>query len=196
MIAVRVLAVLLGAACFLGGCTGLTQASEETKASTRQVALLIQSVNDSSASFQRQRDTIAVATLAQRQALESLALRNEAAVLQSTAAWEVAGQSERGRAFDTLRASSAQLLARLSDARAREQAHAQALREARSAVRLQGAKLSEASTTLMTLAEGSDAEQASFYLAYARAVREKIKQDSEAQAAQHTSDTTKDSKHE
>lgn len=196
MISLRCIAVLPAVACLLGGCTGLTQASGETRASTRQVALLIQSVNDSSASFQRQRDTIAVATLAQRQALESLALRNEAAVLQSTAAWEVAGQSARRHAFDALRASSAQLLARLSEARAREQAHAQSLRAARSAMRVQGAKLREASTTLMTLAEGSDAEQASFYLAYARAVRETVKQNSEAQAAQHTSDMTKGSKHE
>ena len=179
--------VVASAACFMSGCGALQRTDDVTNENTKKIALLIQDIQDSTTKFQRQRDAIAVASKSQRGAMEALALRQELNAYRTTAAWDVAGHQGRTRAFAALHAASSSLLERLDAQRASALAHERDLQQARSAVQIQGSKLSEAAVILMKLAEPTDKEQAQFYWDYVMEVREQIKSDSEAAAAHNTS---------
>lgn len=176
--------VLAGLAVALGGCSSMQPDMDTARENTKEVGLLIQSISQSAAVFQKQRDAIAVSSKVQRDNLESLAMRYEADAYRASAAWNVAGQRERQHTFDSVRDESGKLLARIEARRARELAQEQELRDTRSAVLVQGSKLNEAALALVELAEPeSRKEKAKFYFSYLKDVREVIKNDSEAEAA-------------
>jgi len=186
------MSALAGMALALSACSALQPQMEEARANTKEIGLLIQSVSQSAATFQKQRDAIAASSKAQRDQLESLAMRYEAEAYRASAAWNVAGQKERLQSYDAVREESGKLLARIEEKRARELAQEQELRDTRSAVLYQGAKLNEAAVTLLELAEpASRKEHAKFYFSYLKDVRTAIKNDSEAEAAAQASAASK-----
>lgn len=173
-----------GMALVLTGCGSMRQDMETARENTREIGLLVQSISQSAATFQKQRDAIAVSSKVHRDNLESLAMRYEADAYRAAAAWNVAGQKERQHSFESVREESGKLLARIEEKRARELAQAQEQRDTRSAVLYQGTKLNEAALALIELAEPeSRKEHAKFYFSYLKDVRESIKKDSEAEAA-------------
>lgn len=173
-----------GMALVLTGCGAMRQDMETARENTREIGLLVQSISQSAATFQKQRDAIAVSSKVHRDNLESLAMRYEADAYRAAAAWNVAGQKERQHSFESVREESGKLLARIEEKRARELAQAQEQRDTRSAVLYQGTKLNEAAVALIELAEPeSRKEHAKFYFSYLKDVRESIKKDSEAEAA-------------
>lgn len=186
------LAILTLASLGLAGCASMGTEMGGARANTKEIGLLIQSINVSTAKFQQQRNAIAVSSKRQRDALESLAMRNEGDTYRATAAWNVAGQTERKRTFEALREEAGNLLVRLEQQRAREQAQAHELQRMRSAVVFQSAKLSEAAIALIDLAEPpSRKEDAKFFYEYVKEVLQSIKKDSEAAAAAQTQEATK-----
>lgn len=183
---------LVAAVLAVSGCASTQGDMQAARENTREIALLIQSINQSTANFQQQRDAIAVSSKVQRDSLESLAMRYEADAYRAAAAWNVAGQKERKHTFEAVREESGELLSRIEDKRARELAQEKELRETRSAVLVQGAKLNEAAVALIELAEPeSRKENARFYFNYLKDVRESIKNDSEAEAAAQATAATK-----
>lgn len=186
----KIAAVGMGLA--LAGCGTMQQDMETARENTRDIGLLVQSISQSAATFQKQRDAIAVSSKVHRDNLESLAMRHEADAYRAAAAWNVAGQKERQHAFESVREESGKLLARIEEKRARELTQEQELRDTRSAVLYQGAKLNEAAVALIELAEPeSRKEHAKFYFSYLKDVRDSIKKDSEAEAAAQASAASK-----
>lgn len=176
----------------LAGCGSMQRDMETARENTREIGLLVQSISQSAATFQKQRDAIAVASKIQRDNLESLAMRHEADAYRAAAAWNVAGQKDRQHAYDSVRDESGKLLARIEEKRARELAQEQEQSDTRSAVLFQGAKLNEAAVALIELAEPeSRKEHAKFYFSYLKDVRDSIKKDSEAEAEAQASAASK-----
>ncbi|XLZ71297.1 hypothetical protein ABT364_04845 [Massilia sp. SR12] len=187
---IKVLAA--GMALPLVACGTLQHDMETARENTRDIGLLVQSISQSAAAFQKQRDAIAVSSKVHRDNLESFAMRYEADAYRAAAAWNVAGQKERQHSFESVRGEADKLLARIEQKRARELAQEQELRDTRSAVLYQGTKLNEAAVALLELAEPeSRKEHAKFYFSYLKDVREAIKKDSEAEAAAQASAASK-----
>lgn len=188
----NILAVLVSTACGLTGCGAMRGDMQQARANTKDIGLQIQSLNVSTATFQKQRDAIAVSSKIQRDALESLAMRYEGDAYRASAAWNVAGQAERRRTFDAVRDESGNLSARIEAQRLRELEQAEEQRRARSAVAFQSAKLNDAAIALIELGEPPSRKQdAAFFYRYIEEVRGMIKADSEAAAAAQTTEATK-----
>lgn len=175
----------------LGGCGSLERDMDEARKNTKEIGLLMQSVQKSTATFQKQRDALAVATKVQRDNLESVAMQQESDAYRAAATWNVAGQADRKHSFDALREESSNLLSRIEAKRAREVAQEAEVRATKSAVSFQSAKLNETAIALVELGEARSAkDKAVFYFAYMTEVRKLIEKDSEA-AAQKQADSAK-----
>jgi hypothetical protein len=176
----------------LSGCGSLDRDMDEARKNTKEIGLLIQSVQKSTANFQKQRDTLAVATKVQRDNLELIAMQQEGDAYRAAATWNVAGQADRKHTFDALKEESGSLLTRIEAKHAREVAQDAEVRATRSAVSFQSAKLNEAAIALVELGESRTAkEKIGFYYVYMKEVRDVIKADSEA-AAKKQADSAKE----
>lgn len=168
----------------LAGCSAMQQKKVQANEDTKAIGFLIQSVGTSAAAFQEQRDKIAVASRAQRNGLEALAIRYETTVANDAAAWNVAHQVERKRTFDTVRLEADKQLALREQQQQHDREHAAELAKTRSAVNFRTAKIAEAAAGLISLAEHpSRKAEAQFLFQFAKNVRADIVNDSEAAAA-------------
>ncbi len=169
---------LLFVASFVGG--GAHAQTAQQLEDTKAIGLLVQSVATNLETYQKQRDAIAVASLRNRQALENLASHNEAETTGMISTWDIAGQTDRRLMFTKLRLAADERLAELEKHNARAKEQREELAKAHSAVSANTGKLSEASATLIEMAERpSRADQGRFFLGFAKEVRAEMKKDSE-----------------
>lgn len=179
---------LLGAsalAACLAGCGIMQDDAAQARADTRKAALMTNALASSAASLQKQRDAIATAAQIERNALENRALRFETELTATAGSWRVAGQADRLNMFDAVRSEADKLSLATEQQQARAREQAAALAKVRSAVAFQSEKLHEAALGLITLAEPPSREdEAKFLFNFGKKIRDDIKTDSEAAAAQ------------
>lgn len=175
--------LLSAATVLLAGC-GSMQSLEETRKDTRSVGLLVKSVSTSVENYQKQRDSIAVSSLRNRQALEALAMQYEAISAASIAVWEVGGDAKRKDLFTRVHTHADALAAANEQRAARKAEQEKELAKARSAVNANTAKLAETSVALIKLGEAKSAkDEVSFYLQFAKDTQAEIAKASEAAAS-------------
>lgn len=167
-------------ATLLSGC-GSMQNLEQTREDTRAVGLLVKSVSNNVESYQKQRDAIAIASLRNRQALETLAMEYEARSAAEIAIWEVIGDTKRKDLFTRVHTQADVLTAANEQRAARKIEQESELAKARSAVNANTAKLAETSVALIKLGEAKSAkEEASFFIQFAKDTQAKFAAASEA----------------
>ena len=171
--------VITAFALCLPGCASMSQVREDTKT----IGLLVKSVGTSAEEYQKQRDLLARATMRNRQVLERVALRQEGDVAYVIASWEIAGETERKRVFDAVRTQSDKVQAIREASKARQQQQETELKDARSAVNFDLAKIAAASGGLVKLGEPlSQEDEAKFLFNFAKEVRAEIVKDTTAAA--------------
>lgn len=171
----------------LSGCADMRRDEQASRQHAREIGLLIKSAGVNAGTFQRQRDAIATASQRQRNALDRQVGRQELALAEIVAAWNIAGDVRRKNMFDAVRAE-ADKLADLREKRAgltRQQAAD--LARARSQVGFNQAKINGAATDMIRLGEPvAAADERKFLLAFAKAVNADIIKDQEAEISAQT----------
>lgn len=171
----------------LSACASSGVSEQKVLDDTQKLGLMLRSVEASSSTFQAQRDKINLAAQRQRNALLDIALTQEADLARSTLTWKVAGQTERLRVLDTLRADIDALAASDEAQRTQARERALALEQTRSTVSINTGKINEAALKLAGLGEAqSHTGQLKFLLGVMKDVRDQVKEDNEAAAREQS----------